>query len=274
METNDLLRKIQLLELEALTELRIFCKKHDMDFFLRGGSVMGAVKYKGFVPWDDDVDIAVPRQYYDKLIELVSKEEWSSKFYLVSYKSDPEIHCYFPRVLVKENVRKELGLPINNKLGLTVIDVLPLDGAPKTDISRNIYFLKTYMYRALAGVWTMDIKETVDMHDSKKKLILKILKRFRINRLYSQVGIYEKLDKLYKKNSLEQSVYIGTITGSLYKKEIMDRKYWGNGVEMNFENQTFLVPELYDDYLKKLYGVNYMTYTPNIDQQNAKKHIK
>lgn len=274
METSSQLRKVQLLELEALTELREFCKKNGMDFFLRGGSVMGAVKYNGFVPWDDDVDIAVPRKYFDKLIELTSSHEWSDKFYLLSYKYNPEIHCYFPRVLVKENIRKEMGLPSNNKLGLTVIDVLPLDGAPNTRVERELYYILVYVCRALAGVWTMDIKETVDMHDAKKRAILKILKAIRINKLYTQTEMYNRLDALYRSHSLESSSYAGTITGSLYKKEIVRKEWWGKGIEMKFENQTFLVPEKYDEYLKKLYGDNYMTYTPDADQQEAKKHIK
>jgi len=220
MNSNEQLRIIQMLELEALTELRKFCKKNNIDFFLRGGSVMGAVKYCGFVPWDDDADIAVPRKQFDRLIELASNYEWSKKFYILSYKKNPEIHCYFPRVLLKEEIRLNLNLPVNNKMGLTIIDILPLDGTPNNVILRNIYYLKVYFYRALAGVWTMDIKETVDMHDLKKRIVLKVLKKIRINKLYKQTDVYDKLDKLYSKYSIENSNYIGTITGSLYKKEI------------------------------------------------------
>lgn len=271
---DDRLRQIQLLELEALTELRAFCKKHNIDFFLRGGSVMGAVKYHGFVPWDDDADIAVPRQQYNMLIELTNKFEWSQKFYVLSYKYNPEIHCYFPRILLKEEIRKQMGLPSNNKLGLTLVDILPIDGTPNSFLARSLYYFKVYLYRALAGVWTVDIKETVDMHDTKKRIILKILKKIGISRFYKQTDIYNKLDKLYSKHSIENSKYIGTITGSLYKKEILKKEYWGSGVEMKFENQSFLVPQNYDEYLKQLYGKNYMTVTPSPDQQYAKQHIK
>lgn len=274
MDENEQLRILQLLELEALTELQKFCKTNGINFFLRGGSVMGAVKYNGFVPWDDDADIAIIRKDYNKLIDLSSSKEWSEKFYIVNYKDNPEIHCYFPRVLLKENVRIKMGLPKNNKLGLTVIDILPIDGTPNSSILREIYFFWIYFYRALAAVWTMDIDETVNMHDSKKKIVLKILKKIGITKFYSQVGIYNKLDKLYTKHSIKDSRYIGTITGSLYKKEILLKEWWGNGIEMKFENQKFLVPQNYDEYLKQLYGDNYLTYTPSVAQKYAKKHIK
>ncbi|OUZ17569.1 hypothetical protein A5868_002512 [Enterococcus sp. 12F9_DIV0723] len=162
MEDKSKLRELQLLELEALFELRQFCKKNNMDFFLRGGSVMGAVKYKGFVPWDDDADVAIPRKDYDDLIELASNREWSKKFNILSYKTNPEIHCYFPRVLLKEEIRIKMDLPKNNNLGLTVVDILPLDGTPNSKFVRNLYFFQIYIYRALAGVWTMGNNETVN----------------------------------------------------------------------------------------------------------------
>ncbi|WP_137663707.1 LicD family protein [Enterococcus hulanensis] len=274
MKKDNQLRELQLLELEALTELRNFCKKNGMDFFLRGGSVMGAVKYKGFVPWDDDADIAILRKDYMRLIELTSKIDWSEKFYILSYKSNPEIHCYFPRVLLKEDERKSRGFPKNNKLGLTVIDILPIDGTPNNVIKRYIYYFLTYLYRALAGVWTMDVEDTVNMHSSKKRMILRFLKMTGISRLYTQVGMYNKLDKLYTKYSIEKSHYIGTITGSLYRKEILLKEFWGNGLEVKFENQKFLIPSHYDEYLKQLYGDNYLTYTPSVEEQYSKKHIK
>lgn len=273
MEENQL-RRLQLLELEALIELRTFCQRHGMDFFLRGGSVMGAVKYSGFVPWDDDADIAIFRKDYDRLIELTATNEWSEKFDVISYKHNPEIHCYFPRVLLKEAIRKQEGLPKNNHLGLSVIDILPIDGSPNATPLKAIYYAWVYIYRALAGVWTMGIEDTVDMHDSTKKKVLRFLKRIRIHRLYSQVGIYERLDHLYTKYPIEQSREIGTITGSLYKKEILPKEWWGKGKELAFENQLFLVPENDDAYLKQLYGENYLTYTPNIAEQLARKHIK
>lgn len=262
------------LELQALKELKIFCDKNDIKFYLRGGSVMGAVKYSGFVPWDDDADIAIPRDQYNKLIELSKNQDWSDKFYIATYKSYDDLHCYFPRVLVKENVLNDYKLPTNNKMGLTIIDILPLDGAPNLFIFRIMYYLKVYFYRALAGVWTLDVKETVDMHDKKKRFLLKLLKLFRINKLYTQRHIYDKLDMIYSKNDYRKKRYIGTITGSLYLKEIFKNDVWGEGIEMKFEDTKFLVPQKYDFYLKKLYGKDYMTKTPSDKEKKDKNHIK
>ena len=65
-----MIRLIQKVELDAIKEFQKICKENNIDFFLRGGSVLGAVKYDGFIPWDDDMDIAVPREGYDRLPEI------------------------------------------------------------------------------------------------------------------------------------------------------------------------------------------------------------
>ena len=233
---------------------------------------MGAVKYKGFIPWDDDMDIAVPRQDYERLIEVSQQQSWSDKFSIISYRYNPSMHCYFPRVLLNEDERLKLQLPRNNLLGLVLIDILPLDGSPNNKLLREIYFAKIYLLRALAGVWTLDIHETVDMHETGKKGVLRILKFLQIHRLYKQVDIYHQLEKLYSKYDWKHSKFSGTITGSLYRKEILPTEYWGNGILADFEGKQFRIPARFDDYLKQLYGENYRTTLP--PENKRKSHIK
>lgn len=265
------LRQLQLIELDALIELEKFCKQNDINFYLRGGSVLGAVKYHGFIPWDDDMDIAIPRKDYNKLIKLSETQKFSDKYTIESYKYNSNTHCYFPRLVLSEKIRKELGLPTNNLLGLVLIDILPLDGTPNNGFLRKLYYLKIYIYRALAGVCTLDINETVSMHSKKIQFILKILKFLRINKLYRQDEIYEKLETLYSKYMWEKSQYSGTITGSLGKKEIVPTNYWDKGMLVDFENHLFLIPTRFDEYLKDLYGENYMKELP--PKEKRKSHL-
>lgn len=270
-QTESKLAFLQQLELEALTELKAYCDRHDIMFFLRGGSVMGAVKYSGFIPWDDDMDIAVPREGYDRLIALSEKEPFSERFTLESYHFNPDIHCYFPRVLLKEEYRKQYDLPKNNTMGLVLIDVLPLDGAPSGGIALKWYFFKVYAYRVLAALWTMDQKETVNMHSRKQNALLKVLRGLQIRRLYTQEGIYKRLDRLYRKYNWKKSKMAGTITGSLREKEIMPVSIWGNGVLHAFGAQEFFIPSEYDAYLKRLYGEDYMETLPS--KEKRKSHM-
>ncbi len=262
---------LQQLELEALAELKAYCERHHIMFFLRGGSVMGAVKYNGFIPWDDDMDIAVPREGYDRLIALCKAESFSERFTLESYHFNPEAHCYFPRILLKEELRQQYELPRNNTMGLVLIDVLPLDGAPGGRAARSWYFFKVYMYRILAALWTMDQKETVNMHSRKQTIFLKVLRCLQIHRLYTQEGIYRRLDQLYRKYDWKKSGMAGTITGSLREKEIMPSEIWGEGVLHVFGAHEFLIPSEYDRYLKKLYGEDYMKSLP--PEEKRKSHM-
>ena len=272
--TESRLKFLQFLELQALVELKEFCDKHNIMFFLRGGSVMGAVKYSGFIPWDDDMDIAVPREGYERLISLSEKEPFSEKFTLESYHFNSDMHCYFPRVILKESLRKQYGLPKNNTLGLVLIDVLPLDGAPSGGVSLKWYFLKVYMYRVLAALWTMDQTETVNMHSKRQHIFLKSLKALHIHKLYTQEGIYRRLDKMYSKRDWKHSKMAGTITGSLREKEVMPVSYWGNGVLHAFGGYEFYIPSEYDAYLKRLYGTDYMETLPPVEKRKSHMNHK
>lgn len=266
--TVSKLRKLQLIELQALKELSTFCTQNGIGFFLRGGSVLGAVKYQGFIPWDDDMDIAVPREDYDKLIKLAPNCN-SELFTIESYKFNKDTHCYFPRIVLKEEIRKKLDIKANNALGLVIIDILPLDGSPSSVLGRKIYYLKVLAYRLLAALWTVDVKETVNMNNGKRQKIFKVLCTLQIHKFYTQESIYERLDKLYTKYDWKQSSYAGTITGSLNLKEVVPAEFWGKGKCMNFEDTEFLVPVKSDEYLKLLYGTDYMEYEPSVEERKS-----
>lgn len=262
-------RDIQLLELEALRDLKKLCDEHKIKFYLRGGSVMGAVKYGGFVPWDDDVDIAIPRGQFNKLIEL-SQTNWSEKFEIISYKYQEHAGCYFPRVFLKKEFLQEYNIPENNRNGLSVIDILPLDGAPSNWLWRQFYFAHVYYLRIMGSLTTKNLIG----HKLHRRLLLRFLYLFGVDKRYSQNDIYEKLDALYSKNTIEKSSYIGTITGSLYIKEIFPKEVWGTGEKVAFETEEFIIPTQYDTYLRKLYGNDYLTTEPSDKDKNWKKHIK
>lgn len=258
----------QQVELEALKELASVANDYDIKFYLRGGSVMGAIKYDGFIPWDDDVDIAVPRSDYNKLIGVLSGD-WSDKFWMASYLNGDEIHSYFPRILLKEDYRKKLGIQTNNLLGRTIIDVLPLDGVPSTKIGRFIYKYEVMVLRLLAALWTYNVRETVMIHSGKKQRIMKLLTSIGIHKMYTQNQVYAALDKIYSKVSFENATWAGTITGSAFDKELFPAEIFGDGVFHKFEDAEFRVPEKYDLYLKQIYGENYATFEPEFKKNHT-----
>jgi lipopolysaccharide cholinephosphotransferase len=261
--------QIQQIELSALKQILKIADKNGIRIFLRGGSVMGAVKYGGFVPWDDDMDIAMYREDYEKFIKIFSKE-WSEDFWMASYRNGDAIHAYFPRILVKESFRREMKLPQNNHLGFSIIDVLPIDRAPSSRIGRWFYKVHIGILRALGAVWTLDIKDTVMIHSPRKQKIIRFIKNLGVQKFYTQNQVYERLDKIYTAREGQKKAWSGTITGSLFDKELFPKAVFGNGVYLQFEDIRVLVPAEFDSYLKQLYGENYANEEPN----NKKSHLK
>lgn len=261
------LKKIQKIELKALSQIIQILESNHIKYFLRGGSVMGTVKYGGFIPWDDDMDIALPRKDYEKFIKLFSKE-WSDEFWMASYRNGDAIHAYFPRILIKETYRKRQGLPTNNHLGFSIIDVLPIDGVPSTVFGRSLFAFHVAILRALGAVWTVDVKDTIMIHNSRRQIAIKLIKLTGIQHFYSQVDIYRRLEKVYSKKSTNAK-WFGTITGSLFTKELFPKDIWGEGVVRKFENIQVRIPSKFDEYLKQLYGENYA----NEEPKSKKSHL-
>lgn len=272
MIENQQLKEIQKIEYEALVSICEICKKNNLKVYLRGGSVLGAVKYNGFVPWDDDIDIVLPRKDYLKLINIMP-QNFDNKFQFISYQKVNNAHCYFPRIILSEQKRKEMNLPKNNERGLVLIDVLPLDGMPNSKIGQAFFIGKVYLYRILASLWTLNVKDTVSMHDSKKEKIIKFLYSLKIHHLYKQDTIYKKLDKLYGKYIFGKTKKACILSSSKLTKEIVPTEWWGQGNILKFNNLEIRVPYDYDKYLKRLFGDNYKTYEPSIELR-TKSHIE
>lgn len=269
MNQTEIVKLIQKVELDAIKEFQKICKENNIDFFLRGGSVLGAVKYDGFIPWDDDMDIAVPREGYDKLPGIFKDRIIAGKYQVLAYQYCDTLHCYFPRLFLLEDERKRLGLPRNTNLGLHLIDIIPLDGAPNHSFLRKLYFGKVYWYRFLASLGTTYVGDHVDMHSAKQKLIIGFFKKLGFAKLFPQNYVYRRLDNLYKKYDWKKQKYAGTINASLFAKEVMPVEIWGEGVEKPFEDAFFKVPTEYDRYLKRLYGENYLHEEPNDDEKKS-----
>ena len=260
------IRRLQSEEIEALKTLIDFCNKNELTYFLRGGSVLGAVKYSGMIPWDDDIDVILPRRDYNKMIKIIPSE-WEN-FIFAHYSRRAEINCYFARLYLKEDRRNELNLPKNNAFGLVLLDILPIDGAPQNRISFICLKLRINFLRLLASVHTLDHKETVVKRKGIKKIIPELLNKLHVHKLYRQIDIYHKLEGIYSCYSYDTASLVGVFSGSKADKEVFPKKWLGNGAAHKFEEMTVQIPEQYDSYLKLLFDEDYMLKEP---AENARK---
>lgn len=145
-EFNYPIREYQLRSLPLLTEIDRVCKAHGLRYYIIAGTLLGAVRHGGFIPWDDDMDIAMMREDYDMLTEHAG--EWLEKpFYMASHKSSPLYPKYFAKLEDSSTTVVE-----NRHLGYTggiYIDIFPLDAVPDSKVLRAFHFYRFNLLRRL-----------------------------------------------------------------------------------------------------------------------------
>lgn len=239
------MNELQQQEYELLKIFVELCGRYDLRYFLVCGSALGAVKYKGFIPWDDDIDVGMPRADYEVFLSK-AQEELPENLFLQNYRTDK----YFPHVYTKLR-NSDTTLIESNMSHLKInhgiyIDIFPLDGVPES--SKEVKKLKLkkkvlswFHYCALnnKGNWKVTFRNC-------------ILRFFRFHKR-TQNALY-RLDKVISKYDTENSEIWcnhGNWQGDL---EYAPKWQYGCGVEAEFEDLKVTVPEHYDDYLTQKYG--------------------
>src|SRR5690625_114441 len=135
------LEEIKQIQLSILRRVAFFCKQHDIAYFLCGGTLLGAVRHKGFIPWDDDIDIMMPRPSYEKFLKEFKYEHLS----LYHYKKTKNYGYPFIKIGEDRTVLRETFIKKNIDMGV-FIDVFPIDGFPKKekDIQNHVKRLRNY----------------------------------------------------------------------------------------------------------------------------------
>lgn len=239
------MNELQKTELELLKCFLEVCKKLDLKCYLVCGTALGAAKYGGFIPWDDDVDVALFRDDYETLLKK-APELLPEHIFLQNYKTDPAFPQLFSKVRDSRTTYIEASsakLPINHGV---YIDVFPLDGYPRSEREQQtLEQKKTYYKRQLSCCF--DVKRGFPGH---------VL--CTVNRLLgcqkncaSIVKKYESLVSSYPVDGSELICNHGNWQGTL---EYAPRDQYGNGIMMKFEGLDVRVPEKYDEYLTQKYG--------------------
>ena len=124
--TTESLRKIQMEVYEIFKEFDILCRKYKLRYYMLGGTMLGAVRHKGFIPWDDDMDVGMPREDYEKLLIIGKKYFEHKNFKLLNGRWEEEFIFDFSKIMKK--------IEIDNKSLEIFLDIFPLDGCPNTDL--------------------------------------------------------------------------------------------------------------------------------------------
>lgn len=243
------LDEIKKIELNVLIELDKIMKEHDFRYSLCGGTLLGAIRHKGFIPWDDDIDIFMPRVDYDKLINYFLNND--TKIKLICHKNNASYKYLFAKVYDPNTKIIELNGNNNCEMGVYV-DIFPIDGLGDS-ISSAKRILRKMVYKKyllVAANWNHYFKSKTRGVSTEIIRLYFYLASRRVN----VKKLIVKLEKITKKYEYDNSLYVGCICGVYGNKEIIEKKYFDKLTDIEFENHIFKAVKGYDKYLNNLYG--------------------
>ena len=254
--------------LHVLREVTCVLEELNIPYFMQGGTMLGAIRHDGFIPWDDDVDLGIPRADYDRMLKEVSAR-LPENLELRTYDDETDHHYYFARIVDKRYQIRRMG-SIEERLENIWVDLFPLDGMPNGCISRQWHKMRLLMTRLkfhLSCFEKVNIKRPG--RPLVERMIIRVAMVTRVGKWWNTRKQLDKMDRLLKKYPPEKSEYLVNFTGQTSFKfnEMFKKEVYGQGKEYPFEDMVLVGPEQYDAYLKSLYG-DYMT-PPKEADRNA-----
>lgn len=257
--TPELLRELQLKELDTLEFFRDFCKKNHLTFYLCGGCCIGALRTGGFVPWDDDIDVLMPRPDYEKLVKLWKEQNPSDRFLLLKTDRETFTGNIFVTVtdtnytMVKDNQR-DVKIPH----GL-VLDVFPIDGCPNGKLKRYMQYFWTMIYSLFLA------QVVPENHGGLLSFGSKILlKLFRSPKTRYKIWNYAE-KKMTKYNFYESDYVTELCAGPHFMTYKYPKRIYEGTTEVEFEGLKLPIMSGYDEYLTMVFG-DYMKLPPKDKQ--------
>ena len=270
----DSLEKLHHEELHLMKDVIRVLEDNGIRYFLGYGTLLGAVRHHGFIPWDDDVDLFVPRPDFERFKEIAD-EVIKAPYIVTGNVKDPEVapHTFILRV---EDTTKQFTIEKNGEDCIKNIwlDIFPIDGMPASSLGKKILFLKFRLLFIL-----LRLSRSASRGTSKnarrtiiEKIGIKLNDILKIGKLLNTRKIINRFDRIRMKFPYEESEYVCPLTIDYMDRCICKNSWFGNGKKCRFEDGEFIVPEDSDSVLHQFYG-DYMT-PPPMEKQKPKHRIK
>ena len=263
------------LQQELLKILKAFievCDKHHLTYFLVGGSCLGAARHQGFIPWDDDIDVGMPRPDYDKFIQL-QKEYEGTPFFIQTWKSDPRYTYNYGKLRDSSTTYIE-NFYYKHRINHGVwIDIFPIDGmAYKFDKPREKYARRVkFIWRQSFLSYLPQLLRKVHARTFFTDILLNI-----VAVLFYPFDIAHYRRKISEKHMIkipyEEAEVVANLGGINAKKEAMPKKLFLETTKLKFEDIEVCVPKDFDSYLTYLYN-DWRKWPPK-DKQVGHHHDK
>jgi len=239
------LRQLQLLELQVLTDFARLCERNGLRYFLVYGTLLGAVRHRGFIPWDDDIDVAMPRDDLQRLGAILSADS-EARYMLQSYRTTPHYPNVFPKLaLVGTRLHRSDDPDQSFERGVG-IDVFPLDGAPASPRARRVR-------RLIVRAFQVQLSLRKTTAGRRRPRLNRRLVGLVPTRLAA--ALYERTVAAWPPSAASAWICAGPYP----KRQTFPSAWFGDGTGVKFEEVEFCAPVEWDAYLTQVYG-EYMRY--------------
>lgn len=239
------LREMQQIELDLLRSFDSFCKEHRLRYYIDGGTLLGAMCYEGFIPWDDDIDLKMPRPDYDRFLTLT--EQLPAHIYA---EIPTKRHC--PHLFLKLADSRTLLLEHAgsrvNESGI-YIDILPMDGHPQDGPEYDALLRQLSKYNSLYHASLDRFSELLRSHSLKTRLKGRLYRIF-----YSPWRLYNKLTATAKRYDYDSASRVGLLIEGDPIRERFEKSWLEPPVELEFEGFSFPAPSAYRSHMEIFYG--------------------
>lgn len=254
MNDSDL-KKLHEVELEILDEVVKICDKYNLTYFLVGGTLLGAVRHQGFIPWDDDLDVGMPRKDYEKFIKLCSKE-LNEKYILDNKDTNPKYYLNFIKIRKRDTIfEQDFQENYDGPKGIW-LDIFPYDNA-KTNTSKKVA-IQNKINRSIFAILHYKNKFFLSNRKLWIKKIICILFRPVSNRFL--LNLQDKVLK-WNENKEDYNYFVSSSTTYDYRTELIEKNKYIPTIKLEFEGKLYKVPKEYDYILTRVYG-DYMELPP------------
>ncbi|HET53779.1 MAG TPA: LicD family protein [Ignavibacteria bacterium] len=263
------LKNIHLIQIELALEVKRICEKYDIKYALIAGTLLGAVRHKGFIPWDDDLDVGMTRENYERFLKVAQKD-LGYNYFIQTWETDPGFALPIAKMRKNDTEFVEMSTQYIDIHHGVYIDIFPFDNVPSNMIKRSLHCMSTYVLKRILM--------------SKKKYVLwnekQLFKKFFYKFFYGCIylihpaiikNILLKFMTFFNNQVSAEVVNIGGAYG--YRKETIKREWIENLSLIEFEKHKFLAPLNYNEYLSYFYG-DYMTLPPTEKRGNRHNIIR
>ena len=260
--SNAALRRLQLNLLEMLIEIDRICRGHKIKYSLDGGTLLGAVRHGGFIPWDDDIDVIMRREEYQKFYKACRKDLDKSRFFLQEYRTDRHYRWGYEKLRRKNTEFVRLGQEHLKSAGGIFVDIFVVDNVPDHPVVRRLHLFACYIIRKL-------LYAELGMKDAES-LLLRRWYRLLYN-LIPRNTIFRWRNLIARQCNRKRTKLVRHMTYPYALSRYgMPGECFDEMIDISFEGYTFRAFRKYDQYLTALYG-DYRKMPP---KEKQKAHLE